>query len=270
MFMTTITISRQPGSLGDEIASAVAREINGTVIAKEYFEEQFHNEGLSEDILTHYDEKNPNFWHSLAANREKYFHYMAAFLYESAEKGSCVILGRGGQVLLRDVPGVVKVRVLAKQENRVNRLREKHEISREYAEKVIQEVDHNREGFHRKFFQVLPSEAELYDLILNTSKLSLNEGVQIILAAVKEGEVSPEPIRDLFLEQRSIISIRYEKKIPAKELKVTVRKGIATLEGYLFSKDNLPLCTEVVGKIKGIGEVVNRMTTPSRGSNKIQ
>ena len=108
--MSVITISRQLGSLGTEIAQAVAVRFNYQYVDKEKIGKALADCGLPKIEIEKLDEKNPPFWDSWLIDRKRFFHYIQMVVYDFAQKNNVVIVGRGGQILLKDLPGVLNVR----------------------------------------------------------------------------------------------------------------------------------------------------------------
>ena len=104
--MSVITVSRQLGSFGTEIAQRVAEKLNYEYLDKEKIEKALADYGLPAPVVERFDEKKPPFWDSWKIQRRKFLHFIQAVIYDFARKGHIVIVGRGGQVLLRDLPGV--------------------------------------------------------------------------------------------------------------------------------------------------------------------
>jgi hypothetical protein len=104
--MSVITVSRQLGSFGTEIAQRVAEKLNYEYLDKEKIEKALADYGLPAPVVERFDEKKPPFWDLWQIQRRKFLYFIQAVIYDFARKGHIVIVGRGGQVLLRDLPGV--------------------------------------------------------------------------------------------------------------------------------------------------------------------
>lgn len=116
---------------------------------------------------------------------ETYIGTVKRIILGLAEKGNIVILGRGSQVILRDCPGALHVLVVCPLANRVDRLAAQENVSREAAEKRVQEADRGRVAFHRKFFKVDPNDPRLYDVTVNTGRLSVPAAASVVTAALQ-------------------------------------------------------------------------------------
>ena len=122
--MPVITLSRQLGSGGDEIAAAVAERLGLRLVGFELINRAAREAGAPEVALAAIDELGllgirPG-RAAIRAYREKIF----AVVGELAAEGKLLLVGRGGQVILAGRPGVLHVRVIAPREQRVARLAE--------------------------------------------------------------------------------------------------------------------------------------------------
>jgi hypothetical protein len=95
--MSVITISRQLGSLGTEIARGVAEELKYEYADKEMVGEIMAGYGITAPEMDKFDEKRPPFWDSLSLQRTNFLHALHAAIYDFARRGQVVIVGRGGQ-----------------------------------------------------------------------------------------------------------------------------------------------------------------------------
>jgi cytidylate kinase len=121
-----------------------------------------------------------------------YIKTLTTIIGELGETGNIVILGRGGQMILKDLPTALHVLTHAPLELRTLRIAEREQLALEEAGKRIQERDSGREAFHRKFFKVDVNDPGLYDLVIDTSRLPYTVAAEIIAtgARAKESQAS--------------------------------------------------------------------------------
>jgi len=179
--MSVITVSRQLGSLGTEIAWKLAAVLHYEFIDKEGIGKALASYGIPEPDLEKFDEKKPPLWDCLQIQRRKFLHFIQGVIYDFARRGKVIIVGRGGQVLLRDLPGVMHLRIIAPFEVRIRRLREQSGGDEKQATRILRRSDRDSAGFIRSFFDVDWDEPALYDLVINTQKLSVETAVKLIL-----------------------------------------------------------------------------------------
>ncbi len=128
----------------------------------------------------------------LAAEQEEpqlsdslYLKTMTAIIRELAARGDIVILGRGSQMILADMPHALHVLCVAPQKLRVHRLAEREDIGMEEATKRTTASDRARCGFYKKFWKVELEDPKLYDLAIDTSRLSYEIATDLVVAAVR-------------------------------------------------------------------------------------
>ena len=120
---------------------------------------------------------------------------MSKTIHDLAEVGNVVIVGRGGYIILRDMPGVLRVGAVASLEDRVQTIVERERVSHDAAARTVEERDKARVGFFKRFFDIdQPDSPELYDLVVNTSDVDLDYAVDLVVgasAALAEGRLRP-------------------------------------------------------------------------------
>jgi len=114
-----------------------------------------------------------------------YMKTITAIIRELGDRGDIVVLGRGSQMILRDLPGALHVLAIAPQELRIERLTAREGISTEEATRRVHEGDRARAAFHRKFWKVDVNDPSLYDLTLETSRLPFEVGAELVAAAAR-------------------------------------------------------------------------------------
>ncbi len=264
--MAIITISRQLGSLGNEIAVALQTELSYAYLDKPKLDELLISKyGLSEESVDKYDEKKPAFWDLFFSEKDRYLHFMKTAMFEFARQDNCIILGRGGQVLLKDVPGSLHVRVLAPLETRIERIKQRYNYDGKFAEQVIRRSDHDRVGFQKFFFQVNWEDLSQYDMLINTGTFTVNQSVQIIKTSIEmlnlqaHQEGTKNALADLCLGQEVMTQIAYEEKLPIQFLEAVVKNGTVTLRGSTITADDIGRCEEVARNVPGVTQVVNEI-----------
>jgi cytidylate kinase len=131
-------------------------------------------------------------YQDLAREREEpevsdavYMKTMTAIITELGERGDIVVLGRGSQLILRDLPAALHVLTLAPRELRVERLAQREGIDPEEAARRVDASDKARFAFYRKFWKVDVNDPTLYDISLETTHLSFETGAELVAAAAR-------------------------------------------------------------------------------------
>ena len=139
--MAIITISRQIGSFGDKIAKAAADALGYQYIEKKQLSGVLSTCGLPLTDIDKYDEKKPSLWQALSRQKELFAQCIRAAICELAAQNNVVIVGRGGQVILKGIPGCVHLRVIAPFQTRVARLMDQTGDDKKTIERIIRLSD---------------------------------------------------------------------------------------------------------------------------------
>lgn len=184
--MPTITISRQLGSLGDEVAQAIAERLHYRVVSRQLINQAASRAGAPEMALATIDDLGLFGMRPTPKTRQAYQQAVKGILEELANESDVVIVGRAGQVILREHPNVFHVKVIAPKSVRASRLAHTQGISLESANAQIEASDRTRRNYLRYYYHVRWDDPELYDLILNTTRLEPIGAACIICQAFKQ------------------------------------------------------------------------------------
>jgi len=263
--MAVITVSRQMGSLGTEISRILAERLQYEYVDKEKIGKALATYGLPEPELEKFDEKKPPFWDSWQVQRKKFLHLLEAVIYDFARKGKVVIVGRGGQVLLKDLPGVFHLRVIAPFEVRVKRILSEKGGDEKQIARLVRRNDRDSEGFIRTFFDMNWNDPDLYDLVLNTQKISVDTAVSTVLQnmeshELREGELqSQEILTNRALTQKVEATLLGVLGMEVRHVNTQVEKGSATLRGSVPTAKDKENCEKAVSSLEGIQKVDNQL-----------
>jgi cytidylate kinase len=148
-------------------------------------------------VLTEMKEANldyENAWNRVSEERyraqvaSQYPSLVEQVLREFAQEGNAIILGRGGQVILKDVPSALHISIVAPKDIRIQRLAERMELDSKIAEKRVIQSDRERSRYLKHFHNVDWHDPTLYDMTINTASISENLATEIICDAAKRLE----------------------------------------------------------------------------------
>ncbi len=152
-----------------------------------------------------------------------------------------VIYGRGGQDLLKDINSVLRTRVIAPFEVRVERWAEREWLDPDRARYLVRKSDQQRAGFIKYYFDRDWEDSTSYDLVINTQRLSEDMAVQVICASVKDENLEgikasgKKVLSDLILRKRVEIAILSSNSIDAYLLEIDAEDSVVTLSGQVHS-----------------------------------
>lgn len=187
-----VTISRQFGSAGGEIASKVATKLGIRCYDKSLPEMTSVVTGFDKNVVVSSEEQTANtFWYSgfLGGDSlnlyDKIYLGQAQVIKDLAEKGSCVFVGRCASRILNEYDNVIRVFICAPIEIRKKRVAEIYKVSLTEAEKLIKKNDKARAQYYKKYGDAEWGKPENYDLIVNT-KMGVNKVATCIADLVKD------------------------------------------------------------------------------------
>jgi len=259
--MSVITVSRQFGSLGKDVAEQLAESLGYKFLDKKILESQYDKYGIPDVSFEKYDEKNPGFIEYFKSGKDRYLRYLKTVVFEKSKEGNCVICGRGAHLMLQDIPGVLKVRIISSMDKRAARISQRLGCDKKNAERIISQYDKNRSGFHKFFFEHDWRDPDLYDIIINTDNLSVDSCVDTLKTLNQCECLQSDPqelkqkIEDKYIAQEVIISLLYEHSIPIDILDVTSVKGAVRIKGTVTVEQNIEQCKEASMKVPGVKSV---------------
>ncbi len=188
--MSIITISREFGSGGEAVARLVSQKTGFLLINKDSIARGLAEHGIEppgeglEDLDLEQDEAARSY---IEATHE--------YIYDLAIRNDLVILGRGGSILFKDYPPALHVRIIAQFTRRVQRVMKTYDLNSDTAVKLVKEKDRNMIRYYRQVFDVNWNNLRLYNLVLNTEIMELEDVADIIVGAYRI-HAEPREIKD--------------------------------------------------------------------------
>lgn len=189
-----ISIGRQHGSGGREIARLLARELGIKCYDKEIVDEAAKHSDFSRDLINAYDEKRMSAFmlhaggYGLNENFRLNMQVVSAqfdAIREIASKGDCIFVGRCADYILRERSDLVSVFILGDMDERLKCLERRQGLDEAAARKKIKEVDKDRSSFYKYYSDQVWGDAQNYDLCINSSRLGVEGTVKVIMDYIK-------------------------------------------------------------------------------------
>ena len=259
--MAIICISRELAAGGEETARQLASAGGYRFIERGDIVAELEKHNITREALLQYDEKKPGFWAALSENRDMYIHYLAQAICAEAARGDCVILGRGAGAILSGVPGVLGVLIVAPQAARRANLQKIQSCDARSAEHQLRQSDHDRQGFHKYFFDTDWQHPASYDITVNTGRMGIPDAVELIektrqLRIRPGNEAEGKTMLEKMLLQNIIAGeILYTRRIRIQNLEVGVTGGDVMLSGSAISHAAVANALEAVRAIPGVKSV---------------
>lgn len=245
--MNVVTVSRLIGSFGDVIAALIARKLGFELIGREQIQESAAKSDpeYASACRAYESECGQGILERVFLDQPSYASLFEAFTFQWAGRGNVVIVGRGSQIILREIPGVFRVRVVAPLEARVGRIMERYDYSQEEAKKFIEKYDHERENVVRSVFHRDPNDLALYDMMINTAHFTSGAAAEVIVEALDRMEGAP---------QEESVKQTLNKHATAKLVETFVRKRLA-----VAAARNVEIIIDSEGAIR----ITGRVSTPA-------
>lgn len=264
--MPLIAITREMGSLGIEVAEQVARELKLPLIHHEVIDHLADKMRLRKSHVERLLDGKAGIFEKLTADKTSMSIYTAAETIDlAAREGGCVLRGWGAAQLLRTVPHAICVRVCAPVELRKKRMLERLGSSDlDFIDSEIKISDEAHAAIIRRHFGVNWQDAELYDVVFNTERVSVDECVGEVLKlaenpAFAETPASQRRLADLKLAAVVKAALREHAPTRAAQISVAANDGAIALSGIVDGAGEQAEAERVALAVAGVKAVANRL-----------
>ena len=213
--MAIVTISRKSGTGAKDIAKTVAEKLRYEFVSKDsiYMEIEEHGKGWL-DCAARLDDHAPTLWERYDQSHAAYLAMVEHCIYKNALKNNVVILGRGGNYLLENIPCSLRVRITASVEDRGRTLCDRFGIDEAAARKILNRSDHERSIYINRAYHRDWADPDDYDMTLNSGRMGFEELVALIVNEI--------PARD------KLFTPECEEKLNRLELASRIKAEIVT------------------------------------------
>ncbi len=258
--MPIVTISRGTLSGGALLAESLGARLGLRVLSREVLVEAARTYGVSEQELQKSLQSPPGFWDTHARRRQQYILAVQATLAQMVEGDDVVYHGIAGQLLLRELANVLKVRLIAPLDQRVRAAMVGQDLSREDALRHIQKADEERSAWVRKVYDADVTDPALYDLVVNLGTMSLETATEMVvdLLGRKEYRSTPETqrrTRDFALATRVRAELSLKSDVPDAAPHVSVSDGVVNLDLPAALASRRAAIAQFVSRLPGVERV---------------
>jgi len=239
--MAILTISQEMGSGGAEIGMTVATRLGYAYVDNEELLGRAQRYGLAEDRLARLVEDRPTWVERFDAETRRCILALQTVLYEFAQTDNIVLMGGGGQWLLRGVPHALRARIVAPFPERVTQLTAT--LSAEGRERVtpktvaqfIRRDDIQKSARMRYLFDVDLKAPGLYDVLINTAVLSRETAVTLLADLARRPDFSTtdegrQLVADRALASQVEVALAGHSQMRRRAIRVESSHGVVTLE----------------------------------------
>lgn len=187
-----ITISREPGSGGSEIARKLARDLSMDLMGGQIIQHVAESAKMSRKVIESLDEREVTLRDSwlTALFRDhhlwpdEYLQHLTKVIGTVGRYGNTIIVGRGANHILPQAK-TFRVRIIAPLEDRIRYIMEDRGCVRTEAEQYVVKTENNRKAFIRKYFNVDATDPKEYDMVINTAGVTIEGATEAIKTAFK-------------------------------------------------------------------------------------
>jgi len=244
--LSIITISRGSYSRGKEIAEKLAERLGYDCICRESLFEDVEGLDARDAKLISAVDDIPSVFSRFQHGRETFITFIQSTLMQKLRKDNVVYEGFVGHVFLKDIPNILKVRIISGYEDRVNIVSERDRISKDQALKLIKIIDGKRKKWSQYLYDIDPSDSNQYDLVINVDQIPMEVAVDTLvkISGLTQFKMTSEAMKKignlaLAAQMRNALLHNYSGvEVSAKEGKVFVSTDIS-------SKSRIELIAEI-------------------------
>jgi len=202
--MSVITISRQFGAGGKTLGEMIAKELGYLFYDDLIIQEVANKAKVSTDSVISIERTAGSKLSKLIStmlsrsyierivgagkgyiDEETYVELLKTIIVELAQQDNVVLLGRGGQYVLQDYKGAYHILLVAKWEDRIKFMQQFYNFSNAKASKAVKQGDTRRSNLYKKLGREDYNHPYLYHLVLNMSRISLEQAVKEVVVLVQ-------------------------------------------------------------------------------------
>ena len=275
--MPLIAMTREMGSLGKDVAAGIAARSGKRVVYHEIIEPLANKMRLRKSHVERFLDGKSGVWERLTTDRTSLSIFTADETFRFLRDGSTgVIRGWGAVHLLRDIGHVIRVRVCAPMETRVTRMMERLKTDdRANVESEIEMSEEAHTAITKRHFGVNWRDPELYDVVLSTERLSVDECVEEVASMMQKKCFQETPdsihrVEQLALEWSVRSALRRDERTAAASFTVECADGVAKLAGVVDTQAEANAAADVARAVEGVKSVDNQLKAASTAASRFR
>ncbi len=151
-----------------------------------YGGDPFYGSNIFGYLTQEYEDVKEIIYDGEGHSKEAYFEKLTGVVNELSKIGNVVIVGRGASIILKDDQDTLKIGMVADKSERINRISQRYKVDSEKAELIIDTRDKARQLNFKNMFGIDdPDSPNIYDVVINTSKVSIKDSVRTVLNLVE-------------------------------------------------------------------------------------
>ena len=262
--MCVISISRGSFSGAKALAEGVAERLDVPCVSREILAEAATTAGIAEGALAEVLARPPSFFERLSRERETYLAFIRAALYRRAAEGSFVYHGHGGHRLMADLHNLLRLRVVAPLEIRIEAVKASLGLEEREARRHITKIDSQRAKWVKFLYGVEWTDPQSYDLIVNLEKLDSESAVDLVEDVARSApfawtEANRRRARNLALSSGVAAEMARIPESRGVGLEIEAEDGVVRLGGTTQYDVLRQAIVEAAARVPGVNEIRNEI-----------
>jgi len=258
--MAIITISRGSFSRGKEVAEKVAAHLSYECISREVLLDASDRFRIPEIKLVGAIHDAPSILDRLTHGKESYVAYIQSALTRRVAKDNVVYHGLAGHLLLKSVPHLLKVRIIAELADRIAEEMKREGVSEEVARTTLFRDDQERRKWTKSLYGVDPWDPALYDLVIRIHRLTTDDAVDCICQAVNKEQFKTTKEAQRMMDDLALAS-QIKAALVEKHFDVAVLSEYGNVLVYNKGSERL---------LNKLEEQVKELSSGMKGINNIE
>jgi cytidylate kinase len=269
--MSIVAISETAGSLGNEMGRRLAESLGWAFADREIIAKTAERFRADLAEVRHSAEEKPSLWERFTDSHRRFKTFVEASVFDMATNGNVVLAGLASTLALRDVRHALRVRTNAPERHRASRIQQQQGLTPEAALDVVRQTDRERASRVKFFYDVDVDDPLLYDLVLNTERMTVEEGARYLHGMLREQRLQPTQMSRAALVDLNVVAqaralFVAHPTLSERMLSVSAHGGAVTLTGGVLTQEERRAAEALVAGIPGVRSVVNDSIVTVRAS----
>lgn len=263
--MTVIAMSQEMGTLGRDVAAGVADALGLKLVRHEIGDEAADRMQVKKSLIRRFREGQAGWFERRQVDQSSLALYTAEQVYELALEGDVLIRGWGATALLFPVRHVPCIRVCAPLSKRIGWLMERLDTDDpDIARDEIARSDAAHATRIRQAFGITLGDPLLYDMVLNTGRVSIESCIDQVIALSRRSEFQPSEasiahLRNLALQARIQTALRSHAPDAQISINPEVDGGTVVLRGVVLNERERTRAADIARKVPGVHSVDDQL-----------
>jgi cytidylate kinase len=268
--MPVIAMNQEMGSLGKDVAAALAADLGLKLMRHEVVDHVAEKMHARKSLVRRVVEGKAGVFDRMSTDQRSLAIYSAEEVFDLAAEGDVVIRGWGATCLLRSIPHIPCVRICAPMDLRVKWLMESLGTD---DEQLVREELRRSDAAHMHNmnlrFGVTWGDPLIYDLVLNTERVSIQGCVEQIKAMLKLPEFQETPesrakLQDVAMAAHVRAALKDDPESDHVNVSISANRGQVLLEGIVFNRKERDAAERVARGVAGVRAVDNQLKVMAR------